>query len=187
MGFVRLSIAELMIVVLVVAIDLAAFRFLSTKLEPWLNQQLDDLIVVGTFPMANILAAGLWYGFHRRSGTKNFPQSVVQFEVWGWAALIVWTGCFVLFTETIHSGADRFARSLFAPNSVPRELAFLATLVGLLLLPPLAVALMACRLRGRRRIRIVIEPHNVSSREQQTATLTNSRLSADESGRLDGN
>ncbi len=59
-------------------------------------------------------------------------------------------------------------------------------LVGVLLLPPLAVALVGSRLRARYRIRVVIEPLGGSAREQDTSTMTTAHCSSDGSGRMAG-
>ena len=147
----RFSIAEMMVVVLIVAMDLSALRLLMNPFWAW-QRQLIELIVVGALPMANILAAGLVYGFHQRSAHGKIPPSLVRFEVWGWAALLAWTGCFVFFTEPIHSAADRVAKSLILPHTLLGGIVFLAILVGLLLLPPLAVALVGSRIPARYRM-----------------------------------
>ncbi len=181
----RFSIAEMMVVVVIVAVNLSALRLLMNPFWAW-QRQLFELIVVGALPLANMLAIGLLYGFHQRSGHKNIPPSLVLFEVWGWAALLAWIGCFALFTEPIHNAADRFARSIISPNTSLSGLGFLALLVGVLLLPPLAVALVGSRMRARYRIRLVIEPLDASAREQDTSTMTTAHCSSDGSGQMAG-
>jgi len=141
----RFSIAEMMVVVLIVAMDLSALRLLMNPFWAW-QRQVFELIVVGALPMANILAMGLVYGFHQRSAHGKIPPSLVRFEVWGWAALVAWIGCFVFFTEPIYFAADRVVRSFISPHTLLAGLVFLALLVGLFLVPPLAVALVGSRL-----------------------------------------
>jgi hypothetical protein len=181
----RFSIAEMMVVVLIVAMDLSAVRLLGPFSGPWMSQLL-ELIIVGVLPMANLLAVWLLYGFHQRTAHGKMPPSVLRFEVWGWTALVAWTGCFALFTEPIHSAADRVAKSLISPHSFLTKLAFLAFLVALLLLPPLAVALVGSRLPARYRIRSVIEPPSAPAREQGTRTMTTAHCSSDGSERRAG-
>ncbi|MGO9464492.1 MAG: hypothetical protein ACLQIB_08985 [Isosphaeraceae bacterium] len=181
----RFSIAEMMVVVMIVAMDLGTFRLLGPVYGPWLHQLL-ELIIAGALPLANMLAIGLLYAFHQRSRHNNIPPSLVRFEVWGWAALVAWIGCFALFTEPIHNVADRLAKSIISPNTSLSALAFLALLIGFLLLPPLSVALVGSRFSARYRIRLAFEPLDVPARDQDASTITTAQCRGDGSVRMAG-
>jgi hypothetical protein len=83
----RFSIATLMLLVVLVALDCAAFRALTGPQ----NGLIANLIAYGILPMANILALGLPpLPGGRLVGARQRPFWV-GFEVFGWAALFLFS------------------------------------------------------------------------------------------------
>jgi hypothetical protein len=164
MKTLRFSIAEMMVLVLLAAIDMGIIRLLVTLGPPG---QFGDLILVGALPMGNILALATVYGLRRRRRDGLMPSSLARVLGWGSAALAVWITCFAVFTEPMHDGFGHFAVSLtgWQPRSVFAQCVFLAILVVSFLVPPLAVAFVGSRLPSKYRIRIVIERRDAAGRQ----------------------
>ena len=81
----RRSIAGLMAVVVLVAVDCAAIR------SPLRGQPLTSiLLLLGGLPMANILALDLLPALRARSGRGRPPRGLIGFELIGGAALLLY-------------------------------------------------------------------------------------------------
>jgi hypothetical protein len=139
----RLSISGLMAVVLIVALDFGACKALLGG--PLFVPDLSDLIVFGALPMANILAIGLIPFLASRPDQRGRRPALVAFEVFGVAALLVFVGCSLLATRTIHDGVGNLLRAMHL-NPMP---VFLVGASALLTLPQVTLALLGSRLGGK--------------------------------------
>jgi hypothetical protein len=147
----RISISGLMALVLIVALDFGAYRAFQDGSA--LGRDLSDLIVFGALPMANLLAVGLMPFFTSRPDRGGRSPALVGFEVFGVAGLLVFLGCSLLATHTIHEGVGDVLQPLGLRPGGP---IFLAWAVALLLLPQLTLALLGGLLGERYFIRVKV-------------------------------
>ena len=140
----RFSISTLMVVVLVLAVNLAAGGpFYGPNGMEWLS-----LLSSGALPMASILAVGLVVFMKRPSGRLGRRRFLAGFEAFGAAALYLYIASAYLFPETIHQNlGDRLKRIIW-----PGRPLFSWCLMVLCLLPQLFVALLGGWLNARYRI-----------------------------------
>lgn len=136
----RFTIAGLMILVLIAALDFGVIRALLA-----VPSQTGDLIVCGTLPMANILVFGLIH--LRKSQSEPGPQrsGLIGFLVWGVSAWLIFFASSVVFGPAIH---DLVTRLLQATQMRPGPIMGL-TAAALLVTPQLVPALIGGWL-GRR-------------------------------------
>jgi hypothetical protein len=101
MNLPRFSIAWIMAIIVIVAIDFAAIRAVDVT-----GTLVGGLIAVGSIPMAGILMLGipsLVNGLSRRGKVRPFLNG---FEGVGWTTLFVYTGSAILFPESIAGEFD---------------------------------------------------------------------------------
>jgi hypothetical protein len=139
----RFSISGLMAVVLIVALDFGACKALLGG--PLFVPDLSDLIVFGALPMANILAIGLIPFLTARTHDGGRRPALVGFEVFGVVALLLYIGCSLLATRTIHDGVGDLLRAMH----LQPEPVFLVGASALLTLPQVALAFLGGRLGGK--------------------------------------
>jgi hypothetical protein len=130
------SIAEVMAIVAIVAVDCAAIRL-----------RVDENILVGGLPMQSALVIGLLLVFRwRRRGDNRLPF-LVGFEIGGWIASVILLAVCVFAPISL----DQHLRHILAPflrvtGSEPFSLAYMAcTLIiatSYLTAPQLAAALL---------------------------------------------
>jgi hypothetical protein len=157
----RFSIAGLMAIVVLAALDCAAFRALTGPR----NGLAGNLFAYGVLPMANILAFGLPPLPGWRPGRGELHPFWGGFEVFGWAALllssagaILTPGLMASYTETVLGPlGPAFDRMGYDPQSPAWLLAEALVLGSVLLLPLLLVALLGGWLSSRFRVKVVIE------------------------------
>ncbi len=159
----RLTISDLMALVLLVALDIWVCQSLPL-VGPQLIPDLSDLLIFGALPMANVLAIGLTPLTRARGEQRGRRPSLVGFEVGGLVALIVLLGCSLTLTRPLHEGVGRLLTSI---GLVPPGPVFLAAAVILLLLPQLALALFGAWLYRRYdiRVKIIVERRTIPSPE----------------------
>jgi hypothetical protein len=143
----RFSIAWVMTVIVIAAVDSAAF--------PWLlmtNSVICWLLILGSIPMASILMFGIpsmARGFFGRGGIQPF---LVGFERVGWTILLIYTGGAILLPQSVSKTTDLFSE--FILKSVLRLDAYdtlynLVSTILILLLPQLVAALIGGWLNQR--------------------------------------
>src|SRR5262249_18900042 len=138
----RLTISNLMALVLLVALDIWVCKALPL-VGPQLIPDLSDLLIFGALPMANVLAIGLAPLARARGEHEGRRPALVGFEVGGLVALIVFIACSLTMTHPIHEGVGHLLKTI---GLVPPGPVFLTAAVILLLLPQLALALLGARL-----------------------------------------
>jgi len=152
----RLSISGLMVVVLIVAMNFGIGRALTQP--PRLGMQLIELLIIGGFPMANVLAVGLavLIAGHHRPG-PNRP-ALVGFEAFGLAAWLAFLACSFLATgPTFESVRGVINASRLKPGFG------LASFVAVLfLLPQVGFATLGIWL-GRRHFVARVSPTNAGT------------------------
>lgn len=156
----RFSIAWIMAIIVVAAVDLAAIRALDGT-----QTVIGALIIIGSMPMASILMLGIPNLVRGSTGRSTVRPFLVGFEAVGWMVLLVYTGSAIVFAESVAGAVDLSARFLMsligwdtANESDPAwQLVGLFVVVLLLLLPQLFVALVGGWLNQRFKIRIAIE------------------------------
>jgi hypothetical protein len=131
------SIAEMMAIVAIFAVDCAAIRLRA-----------DQSILVGGLPMQSALVIGLLLVFRwRRRGDKRLPF-LVGFEIGGWIASVIFLAVCVFAPISL----DQHLRHILAPflratGFEPFSLAYMAciliTATSYLTAPQLAAALFA--------------------------------------------
>jgi hypothetical protein len=164
----RFSIAWIMAIIVIAAIDFAIIRALDGT-----NTVIGALLVFGSMPMASILVLGipsLVRGFTGRGKIRPF---LAGFEGVGWTILLVYTGSASLFPESVAGAIDlssQFLMSLIGLDTADgpdpdRQLFGLFVVVLILLLPQLFVALVGGWLNQRFKIRITIERRHATGLE----------------------
>jgi hypothetical protein len=164
----RFSIAWIMAIIVIAAVDLAAIRALDGT-----NTLMGGLIAVGLMPMAGILVLGipsLVRGFTGRAKIRPF---LAGFEGVGWTVLLVYTVCAILFPESIAGAIDlsaQFLMSLIGLDTADGpdpawQLIGLFVVVLFLLLPQLVAALIGGWLNQRFKIKITIERRHATGLE----------------------
>jgi hypothetical protein len=171
----RFSIAWIMAIIVIAAIDLAAIRALDGT-----NTVIGALIVVGSMPMASILVLGIPNLVRGSTGRGMIRPFLVGFEGVGWTVLLVYIGSAILFAESVAGAIDLSAQFLMsligldtANGSDPAwQLFGLFVFVLFLLLPQLFVALVGGWLNQRFKIRIAIERRQVTGLETNAGTIS---------------
>lgn len=148
----RLTISNLMALVLLVALDIWVCQALPL-VGPQLIPDLSDLLIFGALPMANVLAIGLAPLARAAGEHKGRRPALVGFEVGGLIALVVFLAGSLTLTHPLHEGVGRLLTSI---GLVPPGPVFLTAAVILLLLPQLALALLGYWLCQRYKIRMRI-------------------------------
>jgi hypothetical protein len=106
----RFSISGPMATVLVFAQDFGAVRaFLGV---PFFVPDLSDLLVYGALPMTNVLAIGSIYLLKSRLDHGGELPALVGFLVFGMVALLLYLGCSLLATHSIHDGVGDVLRAI---------------------------------------------------------------------------
>jgi hypothetical protein len=150
----RFSIARIMAIIILAALNLAAIRALDGTSTEW-----GGLIVFGSMPMASILVLGLpclVKGVWGRSQTHPF---LIGFEGVGWTILLFYTGASLLFPSFIGETLVKGMRVLGITNSPDPVWQVCMIIAGVLFLPlpQLVAALIGGWLNQRFKIRIIIE------------------------------
>jgi hypothetical protein len=161
----RLTISNLMALVLLVALDIWVCQALPlVGPQPIADLDLSDLLIFGALPMANVLAIGLAPLSRARGEHEGRRPALVGFEVGGLAALIVLLAGSLTLTHSLHEGVGHLLKTI---GLVPPGPVFLTAAVILLLLPQLALALLGARLGRtyRFRVRITVERRTIPSPE----------------------
>jgi hypothetical protein len=167
MNLPRFSIAWIMAIIAIVAIDFAVIRELDRT-----GTLVGGLIAIGSLPMAGILMLGipsLIKGFSGRGDVRPFLNG---FEGVGWTILFVYTGSAILFPESIAGQLESVLDSLLElmgwDTSDPSWHLF-GLFVGILihLLPQSVIALIGGWLNQRLEIRITIKRRRATEFEVQ--------------------
>jgi hypothetical protein len=164
----RFSIAWIMTIVVVAAIDFAAIRALDGT-----NTIIGGLMAIGSMPMAGILVLGILSLVRAIMGRGEIRPFLIGFEVVGWTVLLLYTGSPILFPESVAGAIDSAALSLMRLIGLDTvggldpswQLFGLFLFVLILLLPQLAFALIGSWLNQRFRIRIIIERRRATGHE----------------------
>jgi len=93
-NFPRFSIAEMMAIVALAALDCWAIRLKGTVSTV-------RLLVVGALPMLNFLVVGLLFCLGRRTRSRISSTFLVAFEVTGWVALLMFVAVCVQASESL--------------------------------------------------------------------------------------
>jgi hypothetical protein len=154
----RCSMAGLMALVVIAALDCAAIR------SPLSGRPLTAiLLLLGALPMANILAVALLPLIQRHRARLERRACLVGFEIVGWVALLLYAFCAVHHSDFL---LDIVLRPL-RPIRVQGRSAFLTVVCMALLTPQLAPALLGGWLCGRYHLRVRISDDGFSwAREQ---------------------
>jgi hypothetical protein len=150
----RFSIASIMAIVVIAAIDFAAIRALDGTSAEWAG-----LIAFGSLPMASILVIGIPSLVKGFWGRGKFHPFLIGFEVVGWTVLLAYTGASMLFPSFINETLSKGMGALGiaeSPDPVWQVWMILAVVL-FLLLPQLVAALIGGWLNQRFQIRIIIE------------------------------
>ncbi len=100
MKFFRFSIANLMTLVAIVAVDVAACQTLLIGRE-LVSRELAEIIILGILPMGNLLAI---LSFSNKSDGTNWQQRLIGFEIFGVAGLALFVVVSLLDTRWIYYG-----------------------------------------------------------------------------------
>jgi len=158
----RLTISDLMALVLLVALDIWVGKALRGI--PLFVPDLSDLIIFGALPMASVLAIGLYPILRSHHEPKRDRPGMVGFEIGGLAALLAFLVCSLILTRPLHDGVGDLLRAIGLGPPGP---VFLTAAVVLLLVPQLAVALLGVWLYRRYdiRVKIIVERRTISDPE----------------------
>ncbi len=182
----RFSIAWIMAITVIAAIDLAAIRALDQT-----STVTGALIVFGSMPMASILVLGIPNLVKGATGRGKIRPFLAGFEGVGWTVLLVYTASAVLFAESIVESiavAALFLLSLIGLETAAYRTDAAGQLFGLfifvlfLLLPQLFIALVGGWLNQRFKIRIAIERRQATGLETMRGIGAAGTVSA---GRVD--
>jgi len=130
----RISIAGLMGVVLLVALDFGLGKTLVDP--PILSMPLRELLPIGLFPMANILAAGLAILVAARREPGPGHPALVGFEAFGLAAWLAFLACSLIAPHAIYDSIRPVTRA----SGLTPGLALATFAPSLFLLPQLDIA-----------------------------------------------
>jgi hypothetical protein len=148
----RITIAWMMAIIVVAAIDLAAIRALYLT-----KSVIGALIVFGSMPMASILVLGVPSVVKGPSGRGKIHPFLIGFESVGWTVLLVYTGSAILYPEFVGELVQRLLESFGLPLVSGTNPLVLFCVVLIPLLPQLALALVGGWLNQLFKIRITIE------------------------------
>lgn len=170
MNLPRFSIAWIMAIIVIVAIDFAAIRAVDGT-----NTLVGGLIAIGSIPMAGILMLGIPSLIKGLSGRGKVRRFLNGFEGLGWTSLFVYTGSSILFPESIAGQFESVLNSLVkvmgwdaADTSDPSWQLFLLFVgILILLLPQSVIALIGGWLNQRFEIRITIKRRRETEFEVQ--------------------
>ncbi len=160
----RISIAWVMEIVILVAVDLAAFRAAfraangTTSLPP-IGTLIGVLVVYGAMPMASILVFGiptLIKMFRRNDKSRPF---LMGFEAAGWEIVLTYTVASVLSPFWVAGNLELLAGEVvqLIPASMRESIVVVMLLMLLIMLPQLAVALMGGWFNWKFKISITVE------------------------------
>jgi hypothetical protein len=167
MNLPRFSIAWIMAMIVIVAIDLAAIRALDGT-----STVIGGLIAIGSVPMAGLLLLGLPSLIWGSSGRGESRLLLAGFEGIGWTTLLAYTGSAILLPESVAAGTASIAEALVSVAEALLKVLGLDTVVGfnpawpwfglllpllILLLPQLVIALIGGWLNHRFEIRMIIK------------------------------
>ncbi len=137
----RISISALMAAVLLVALDFGLGREVTR-----LGMPLAELLIIGGFPMANILAVGLAaFALTGRAPGPRRP-ALAGSLAFGGAAFLSFLACSLLWTRPTHDSI----RPIIEASGMKPGLALASFVAVLFLAPQLGVAALGWRLGGRR-------------------------------------
>jgi hypothetical protein len=148
----RFTIAWIMVIIVVAAIDLAAIRALDGT-----RSLIRGLLVWGSMPMASILVLGIPSVIRGLSGSGKIHPFLIRFELVGWTVLLVYTGSAILFPEFVGELVQHLLESSDLPLVSGTNPLVLFYVVLIPLLPQLALALVGGWLNQLFKIRITIE------------------------------
>jgi hypothetical protein len=160
MNLPRFSIAWIMAIIVIVAIDFAAIRALSST-----GTLVGVLIAIGSIPMAGILMLGIPSLIKGLSGRGKVRPFLNGFEGVGWTILFVYTGSAILFPESIAGQFESVLNSLMKvmgwdaadTSDASWQLFWLFVAILILLLPQSVIALIGGWLNQRFEFRITIK------------------------------
>jgi hypothetical protein len=141
MSLIRFTIGEMKALVLLIALNIGAWKALGMG-NPSPPAHLFDLLGFVALPMANVLAIGLILLARRRAVHGKSRAALVGFELGGLAGLLVFVACSLIFTHPLHEGVGRVVHAL----GVEPSLFFAVCAASVLLAPQLALALLGARL-----------------------------------------
>jgi hypothetical protein len=155
MKLLRFSIAWIMAMIAIVAIDFAVIRCLDGT-----DSLIVKVILIGSIPMASILVLGLPSLIRRITSRGKHRPFLVGFEAVGWTILLLYTGGAILFPESVATAIDSAGELLIGPTGHEDHPAWRSTVlflgVMMLLLPQLVAALIGGWLNQTSEIRITI-------------------------------
>ncbi len=141
MSLIRFTIGEMMALVLLIALNIGAWKALGMG-NPRPPSDISDLLGFVALPMANVLAIGLIPLARRRAAHIKSCAALVGFELGGLAGLLVFIACSLIFTHPLHEGVGRVVHAL----GVEPSLFFAVCAASVLLVPQMALALLGARL-----------------------------------------
>ena len=150
----RFSIAWIMTIVVVAAIDLATIRWLLVT-----DSAIGELILFGSMPMASILLFGLPSLVRALVGRGKICPFLMGFEAVGWAFLLVYAGSVTLYPDSIAVNLSKAFELLPIDYNTPFWQSWQGIFCDMLflLIPQLVVALIGGWLNQAFKIRISIE------------------------------
>src|SRR5262245_55260245 len=138
-----MSISTLMVVVLVVAVNVAAGDvYFGAVGDDWA-----DLLNFGARPMASLLVIGAIPALRATLRRTSGPPFLVGFEAFGLAALLAFVAITGIFGHAIHQGLGNLLPRVVSPITP----LFPWSITAILVLPQMTVALLGGRriARGR--------------------------------------
>jgi hypothetical protein len=141
----RFSIFDVMALVALVAIDIAALRLLA-KAEA-ADQELAGLMALGVLPLANVLAFGMARLMRARSSGHRARRFWAGFEAFGLVALLLFIAGTSFATHALYQAVDATIRPLVNPGRPVTHI-----ILPALLLPQLAFAILGGWLNTKFRV-----------------------------------
>lgn len=132
----KFSISGLMAVVLIVALNFGIGRAVS--IPPMFTMPLSELLIIGGFPMGNILAIGLAVLIAGRHNPGPRRPALIGFEAFGLAAWLAFLSFAFLAAHATHGSV----RGLVRASHLQPGLGLASYVTGLFLAPQLAVAML---------------------------------------------
>jgi hypothetical protein len=170
MNLPRFSIAWIMAIIVIVAIDFAVIRELDRT-----GTLVGGLIAIGSLPMAGILMLGIPSLVKGLSGQGKVRPFLNGFEGVGWTIMFVYTGSAIQFPESIAGQFESVFNFLMKvmgwvaadASDASWQLFWLFVSILIPLLPQLVIALIGGWLNQRFEIRITIKRRRATEFEVQ--------------------
>jgi hypothetical protein len=158
----RFSIASIMTIIVIVALDLAAIRALDGT-----STVIGGLIVFGSMPMASILVLGLPSLVRALVGRGQIRPFLIGFEAVGWTVLLIYTGSAILFPDSVAEHLSKAIQLLPIDFNTPFWQGWQGIIGEMLIvmIPQLVIALIGGWLNQRFKIRIIIERRRTTGHE----------------------